>query len=181
MLQLKQQGSVLMISMVILLILTLLGLSGMNATILQERMASNVQEKNTAFQAAEAGLRDGEDYVSQFPQAGRPVFSMLCSSGVCEPASSASQTDVWNDADKVNWDTRSNTIAYGTNTTPTPSSVPLVSQQPHYIVEELQVAVPGTSLAFNSQEPWYRITSMGYGEQSGNNMGTVMLQSVYRN
>ncbi len=47
---------VLIISLVMLVILTLLGISAMSTTTLEERMAANLQEQNRSFQAAETGL-----------------------------------------------------------------------------------------------------------------------------
>jgi hypothetical protein len=55
----KQQGAVLIVSMVLLVVLTLLGVSVMNMTQLEERMASNMQEVTQAFQSAETGLSQG--------------------------------------------------------------------------------------------------------------------------
>lgn len=56
----NQAGSALIVSIVMLLLLTLLGVAGMGDTILQERMAGNQKERNTAFQNAELGLRLAE-------------------------------------------------------------------------------------------------------------------------
>lgn len=58
-----QRGSALVISMIILLIVTVLGVAAMRATIIQERMASNMQDRNLAFQAAESALREGEAWL----------------------------------------------------------------------------------------------------------------------
>jgi len=52
----RQSGAVLIISLILLLIMTLLGVTTMNTTALQEKMAGNSQEVNRAFQAAETGL-----------------------------------------------------------------------------------------------------------------------------
>jgi type II secretory pathway pseudopilin PulG len=51
-----QRGATLIVAMVILLILTLLGLQGLNNVTLQERMASSTQDALRAFAAAESGL-----------------------------------------------------------------------------------------------------------------------------
>jgi len=56
----QQSGSALIISLVFLLLLTVLGLSSMQSSTLQEKMAGNAAEKNRAFQLAEAALRAGE-------------------------------------------------------------------------------------------------------------------------
>ena len=52
----RQSGAVLIVAMIILVILTLLGVTAMNTTSLQERIAANTQEQVHAFQAAETGL-----------------------------------------------------------------------------------------------------------------------------
>lgn len=51
-----QRGATLITAMVLLLILTLLGVTALNTTTLEERMAANTQEQMRAFQAAESGL-----------------------------------------------------------------------------------------------------------------------------
>jgi type IV pilus assembly protein PilX len=59
-----QSGSVLIISLIMLLLISLVGLGSMQGTILQERMASNLQDRNIAFQASERALRVGENAVA---------------------------------------------------------------------------------------------------------------------
>lgn len=49
-----------MVSLVILLLMTLLGISGMQTTILEEKMAGNFLAQNLIFQTAEAVLREVE-------------------------------------------------------------------------------------------------------------------------
>jgi type IV pilus assembly protein PilX len=50
-----QQGAALIIALLLLLVLTILGISGMNSASLEFIMAGNEQFKNSAFQAAETG------------------------------------------------------------------------------------------------------------------------------
>jgi type IV pilus assembly protein PilX len=52
----RQSGAVLIVALVILVILTLLGVTAMNTSFLQESIASNTQQQAHAFQAAETGL-----------------------------------------------------------------------------------------------------------------------------
>jgi type IV pilus assembly protein PilX len=59
----KQTGSVLLISLVILLILTLVGVSAMRNTTIEEKMAGNMRDKGLSFQTAEATLRAAEKYI----------------------------------------------------------------------------------------------------------------------
>ena len=52
----KQQGAVLLISLLILLVLTMLGLSSLNGSLMEEKMAANAQTSTTLFQAAESTI-----------------------------------------------------------------------------------------------------------------------------
>jgi type IV pilus assembly protein PilX len=52
----QQQGSVLVISLLILLVLTIIGATSLNSTVMEEKMASNFQTGNTASQAAESAI-----------------------------------------------------------------------------------------------------------------------------
>lgn len=59
----QQQGAVLVVALIMLLLLTIIGLSSMRGTSLQENMAGNMRDSNLALQASEAALRKGEDEV----------------------------------------------------------------------------------------------------------------------
>ncbi|AXS84461.1 MULTISPECIES: PilX N-terminal domain-containing pilus assembly protein [Marinobacter] len=50
----QERGAVLIVSLVVLLVLTLIGVAGMNTSVMQERMAVNAQNSNRTFQAAES-------------------------------------------------------------------------------------------------------------------------------
>lgn len=53
-----QRGAALIISLVILLVITVIGLTSMKTSILQERMSANAQNARQAFLAAEAASQD---------------------------------------------------------------------------------------------------------------------------
>lgn len=55
----REHGAVLIVALILLVILTMLGVSSMNTSSLEERMATNTQESNRAFHAAETGLSSG--------------------------------------------------------------------------------------------------------------------------
>jgi Tfp pilus assembly protein PilX len=59
------RGATLLISLIFLTVLVLLGLTAARVAIMQERMAGNVREYNTAFQSAEATLREIEQRLVQ--------------------------------------------------------------------------------------------------------------------
>lgn len=59
----RERGAVLVISLVMLVLVTLLGITAMQNSTMQERLAGNLWDRNKAFQAAEAGLRIGEGWL----------------------------------------------------------------------------------------------------------------------
>lgn len=59
-----QRGAVLVVSLLLLLVMTLLGLGASQSTRLQERMAGNQRDQEIALQTAEASLRAAELRVS---------------------------------------------------------------------------------------------------------------------
>lgn len=56
----KQRGAVLIVSLIFLLILSLIGVSSMQGTSMQELMSGNLRDQYIAFNAAEAALLEGE-------------------------------------------------------------------------------------------------------------------------
>ena len=62
----KQRGAALITALMMLVILTMLGLSSMNTTTMEERMAANSQEVNRAFQTASTGLEMAFDDAASF-------------------------------------------------------------------------------------------------------------------
>lgn len=59
----QQRGAVLIVSMIMLLLLTLLGVTAMRTTALEERMAGNARDRHVAFEAAEAALVEAEMFL----------------------------------------------------------------------------------------------------------------------
>jgi len=59
-----QQGAVLLVSLMILLIMTVIGIAAMGTTTMEEKMAGNNQQRQQAFQAAETALRDAEAWLA---------------------------------------------------------------------------------------------------------------------
>lgn len=58
--QTRQRGAALYVAMIMLLLLTLIGVSSMQVSTLQQRMATNFNDFALAFQRAEGVLRRGE-------------------------------------------------------------------------------------------------------------------------
>lgn len=56
----RQRGAVLYVALMLLIMLSLLGIVGMQVASMQERMSSNYRAVNVAFQAGERAVRDAE-------------------------------------------------------------------------------------------------------------------------
>lgn len=63
----RQRGAVLMISLIMLLLLTIIGITAMQTTTMEEKMAGNTRDQTVAFEAASAALRDAESYIEGTP------------------------------------------------------------------------------------------------------------------
>ncbi|VUD47060.1 hypothetical protein TDB9533_00949 [Thalassocella blandensis] len=59
----NQAGATLVVALVILAVMTILGVSTMNSSTLQERMANNARQKLIADSAAESALREAEEWL----------------------------------------------------------------------------------------------------------------------
>lgn len=164
----KQEGTVLIVSLVLLLVLTILGISGMQTSGLQERMAGNMHDASLAFQAAEAALREGERFVGS---ATLPEFNDSNGLYVYAPTESDknSSIPVWR---RGNWSWDDAREYQGT--------LQNLSAAPRYVIEELpRVLRPGASAAADEPLPdqaVYRITARARG---GSDASEVILQSTY--
>lgn len=52
----KQNGAALIVGLIILMVLSLLGITSMNNSILEEKMSGNLRNQDLSFQTAESGL-----------------------------------------------------------------------------------------------------------------------------
>lgn len=59
----RERGAVLIVSLIILLIVTMIAVSSMQGTVLEEKMAGNTRDRNVAFQTAESAVREAEDFI----------------------------------------------------------------------------------------------------------------------
>ena len=70
----RQTGAVLVTAMLLLLVMTIIGISATSTTVMEERMASNVRQSEIAHQAAEVALRNAEDmFVTGFGSGPTPL------------------------------------------------------------------------------------------------------------
>lgn len=191
----RQRGAVLIVALVILLVVTALGAAAMRSATLEMRMASNSQERQQAFDAAEAALRNAEawlDLNGHISQAkvgctGNGCYSNTCTGGRCwfgewpnpqhdqcdrTPATLPSQ-QVWADSTLEVWSTATRHVVVDLDGIDD-------ANDPRYIIE-FQCFIEdfgGCDLNIDGDCPaMYRITALG---QSNSGRVKTLLQSVYR-
>lgn len=67
----RQRGAVLIISLIILLVITTLAVGSMQNTMLEEKMAGNISDRNLAFQSTESAVREAEIFVESIVSLGQ--------------------------------------------------------------------------------------------------------------
>ena len=93
----RQGGVVLAVSLIMLLVITMIAVSSMQGTMLEEKMAGNTLDRNLAFQAAESGIREAEMVIAGVASLGNfDGRAGLFGRDDVEPYHSAEAT--WNDA-----------------------------------------------------------------------------------
>lgn len=157
-----QRGAALVTGLIFMVVLTLLVVSAMRGTILEEKMSGNARDADLAFQSAEAALRAGEQVLNG---ATLPTFA---ASGAYLTVGSRDDA-YW--LSTHNWTT--NSVAYG--------SVPNgVAAAPRYVIEELP-AVPSAGFSKKAgvipETGYYKVTARGVG---GNPNTLRLVQTTYR-
>lgn len=111
-----QHGATLIVLLIMLMVITLLALSTIRSTTLDEKMAGNARDRDKAFQAAEAAVQSCLNQVNGGTYAAAKVLT---------PAE-AGQTPNWEQNDL--WDSSGTTVDVGDTT---------LSAQPKCLVENL--------------------------------------------
>jgi len=170
-----QSGVVLVISLIILLLLTIIGLSAMQTTSLEEKMAGNLRDKSLAFQMAESALRAAE--------VGLPIVSSAFtntgtgSSGLGSfgygfytdtPTISMADTDVSNDSFWMN-----NPVA----TSPI-TGLGNGIHSPDYIIQKLPLIFPLGPVILGVKTKTYQPYKITVRATGGTTNAVVILQST---
>lgn len=78
-----QRGIALVVALILLVLITLVGLAAMHGTIMQQRMAANLYDRQQAFQSAEAAVRAA---TAQIPTDATIIWHNCQAGGiVCQP------------------------------------------------------------------------------------------------
>ncbi len=158
----SQRGAILAIALLLLIVLTILALTAMNMAFNQERMAGNARNVNAAFQAAESGLRDSEQWLTN--RIARPD---PCVGAPCAVYDRGGLPDLDVEApdlrflDDTWWDANGRTFGDGTDSL----AIPGVARAPDTVIEAY--AFVPDSLTVGAGPPtgrdFYKITSRGTG------------------
>lgn len=157
-----QRGAVLIVGLLILLVMTLIGVTAMQTSTLEERMAGNLRDINLAFQASEAALRQGENELADSATYVAMKFD----------GTDGTYPEGIDPLDKTKY---AKTFA-GTN-----FSLQGLAQQPIYYIEEFPpVKLPRSSVVSGFEPPptitYYRVTGRGVG---ATDTAVATVQSTY--
>ena len=158
----------------ILLLITVLGVSGLQTTTLEERMAANARDRDLAFQAAESALVDAERLLNN---ATLPPFGNA--NGLF--ALNAANRPIWTGAAQQ---AGNGVITYSVDRPGVGAqaeALATVAEQPEYFIEQYPLTpVPGGSLEAGTaadELAFFRITARGFGGRANT---VVVLQSGYQ-
>lgn len=186
----RQQGAVLIVALIFLVILTMLGVTAMTGTTMELRMAGNAYDTGVALQAAETAMRDARRDInglvlnagiarnppmhpSQFGNGTGTNNGSCNATGLCRPLNYSATTNAIMPTAPVVSMSAAPSVAYSTYTGA--QTIQGVAQQPRYIIEIFCLPQHGQSIGIAPCK-FYRITARGYG---GNPNSQVTLQELF--
>lgn len=168
-----QKGVVLIVGLIMVLLISIIALSSIRGSGLQEAMVGNMRDRGVSFQAAEAALSVGESYL-------RASTPPDCNGTVNNNFVCFKDLDNADPATSLQYATMSTFTSKGNTTS---LGLTNIVSQPIYVVEELssyQIKDDGSGLEaggnpFGQVKP-YRITAIGVGFSAD---AQVVVQSAY--
>lgn len=179
-----QRGLSLVTTLLFMVAALMLGVSVLSVNVMQERMIGNTKDRDLAFQAAEAALRDAERDLAMNITADTE-FSAACTNGLCTPPSqrAVALSVPVHEVVGFNWTTAGQVRTYGQYTGAAEFPSVSAGAQPRYVIERLGPlgTPPGESLSRIGLEPavpavGYRITAQATGARDET---VVILQSIH--
>lgn len=165
----QQRGVALAIGLLMLIVLSVIGIAAMTMTVLDETMSGNMRDKELAFQAAEAALRDAEQQIAGMQFAcGHVDVAPTTGGSIGATGASGNTVTIWDrDAaalpDPLDDESWASATAYS-------GSLNGVAAQPRYTVQEMYFDAADNSAV-------YRITARGVG---GTEAARSTVQSYFR-
>jgi len=164
-----QRGAILVTSMLLLIVLTVLGVTMMRMTNMQERMAGNTRDLNLSLQGAEAALRAGEARLAPGVLTERPLATAVAGCLFC--ARNSLPVAIY-DIGQFDWKTLGQ--EYGA----AGKDIDELDRDPRYVIAELGYVPDGYA---QGQDPptgrdFYQITGFSSGATGQTN---TVLQSTF--
>ncbi len=186
------------IVMIILLIVSILGVAGIQISMMAERGTRNDRDTQIAWQAAEAALIDAEFDIEGLPATSTHKRSSIFNSGSTDISKfvdscgnsgesiglcqlNATGKPAWLTVDFTNTGSNARTTAFGTytdRTFPAGSKGIQPAQAPRYVIEPIPDPAVARTQGPTGMKYVYRVTSMGFGPRTDIQ---VALQMIYRN
>ncbi|MBS3952933.1 MAG: pilus assembly protein PilX [Methylomicrobium sp.] len=167
----SQSGAVLPISLIMVLLLTMIGVTGMQTTSLEEKMAGNSRDRNLAFQAAESALREGENFLTA---ASLPTFTTGGTNGLYAISSTVISENTLKTSDTF-WSNNDKTVKLNNE-----DVEKHVVSAPRYVIQQLAFSEGGgqsLDAGIHQENEMYQVTARGVG---GNATTVVIVQSTYK-
>lgn len=147
----RQRGIALVVSLIFLLVVTLIAVGSIRDTVLEEKMAGNTRDRNIAFQAAESGVREAEQFIEGIVSMG----NFASSAGLY--ARTQDEPTFWDEATWLDGSKHAiSTRAYG------------AYAPPQYIVKHLTTVTENTGA----------LNLSGYGDNKGTGEVTIFRITV---
>lgn len=162
----NQSGAALITCLLFLMIMTLLGVSSMSSSTMEEKMAGNTRNKHLSFHSAESAIRVAEDWVED-----SPLIKGIVADGTDRyyDKPTAGSAHIWNDNSST-WEAVS---ISGSD----------AARNPEYLVENFSETTidincasdlpAGSGLCFLDV---FRVTSRGFGK---NELNPSIVQTTY--
>lgn len=192
----RSQGSVLIVSLIFLLLLTIVGVSAMNMTNLEEKMTGNFRDHDLAFQTAEAALLDAEAHVEDTFDIDQALtspactgtttcYEATCDGGLCfqgtladssNPVGSCTAGTIKEWENNAIWSNAAKTRSVDTQVTGTVQNARYIIEFRCFVPRDPTNANPDENV-FAQWSPAFRITALASGASTD---AQVMLQSIYK-
>lgn len=174
-----ERGFVLISALLFMIVLTIIVISIAGTTSVEERVARNFRDRDIAFSAAEAALRDAELHLTgswQWPYAPVDInaFNSSCTGGLCDSLTAQS----WQPVDGLDFFSASgsgaNSVRIGAVTGSPAIAGIVTANQPRYMIETLCSQLGSATAATCNRV--YRITAQARGRLDNTR---VVLQEIY--
>jgi type IV pilus assembly protein PilX len=192
----RQQGAALLVSLVMMIVVLMLGISAAQIALQGEKASRNDRDHQIAFQAAEAALMDAEIDIEGAPVTGKARshlfardktegFAEGCGSGngniylgLCTRADEGAPP-IWQAVDFMDAADNVRSVPYGhfTGQSFQTGQGSLPGRVPRYIIELMPYNREGEGATTEDLTYFYRITAIGFGVRDTTQ---VVLQTFYR-